>query len=231
MKEMPQRRMRKNQSFGEKGNKMGLVLNLIVQTIVWFGFMGAIIFVAAGTTDYTGGWLYLGAMVALSLVLGTVMVRVDPGLLRERLKPPVQRDQPLADKLILIPILLLIFGGMGFMAADAARWHWSAMPSSVQWAGCGLLLAALLFIYRIMRTNRFATPVVKIQKNRGQAVITTGPYAVVRHPMYFGALFYIAGHPRTQLVAGTCDRPHPSPLVWHPDRYRGADAAYGSRGL
>ncbi|MGH8138488.1 MAG: hypothetical protein ACREVV_09875 [Steroidobacteraceae bacterium] len=146
---------------------MGLVLNLILQTIVWFGFLGAIIFVAAGTTDYPGGWLYLGLMVALSVVFGTIMVRVDPGLLRERLKPPVQKGQPLADKLILIPILLLIVGGMGFMAADAARWHWSAMPSSVRWTGCGLLLAALLFIYWIMRTNSFAAPVVKIQKDRG----------------------------------------------------------------
>jgi protein-S-isoprenylcysteine O-methyltransferase Ste14 len=179
---------------------MGLVLNLIIQTIVWYGFMGAIIFGAAGTIDYTGGWLYLGEMVALSIVFGTIMMRVDPGLLRERLKPPVQKDQPLADKLIIIPVLLLIFGGMGFMAADAARWRWSAMPSSVQWAGCGLLLAALLFIYWVMRTNSFAAPVVKIQKDRGQAVITTGPYAIVRHPMYFGALFYIAD---TSLVLGS----------------------------
>lgn len=179
---------------------MSLALNFLVQTILWFGFIGAIIFGAAGTIDYAGGWLYLGVMVALSVVLGTMMARVDPGLLRERLKPPVQQDQPLADKLILIPILLLMFGGMGFMAADAARWHWSAMPSSVQWAGCGLVLAALLFIYWVMRTNSFAAPVVKIQKDRGQAVITTGPYAVVRHPMYFGALFYTAG---TSLVLGS----------------------------
>jgi protein-S-isoprenylcysteine O-methyltransferase Ste14 len=179
---------------------MGLVLNLILQTIVWFGFMAAIIFVAAGTINYAGGWLYLGEMVALSVVFGTIMMRVDPGLLRERLKPPVQKDQPLADKLILIPILLLMFGGMGFMAADAARWHWSIMPPFVQWAGCGLLLAACLFIYWIMRTNSFAAPVVKIQKDRGQTVITTGPYAIVRHPMYFGALFYIAG---TSLVLGS----------------------------
>lgn len=179
---------------------MSLALNFLVQTILWFGFIGAVIFGAAGTIDYAGGWLYLGVMVALSVVLGTMMARVDPGLLRERLKPPVQQDQPLADKLILIPILLLMFGGMGFMAADAARWHWSAMPSSVQWAGCGLVLAALLFIYWVMRTNSFAAPVVKIQKDRGQAVITTGPYAVVRHPMYFGALFYTAG---TSLVLGS----------------------------
>lgn len=179
---------------------MGLVLDLIVQTIVWFGFMGAIIFVAAGTMDYPGGWLYLGEMVAISVVFGLHMVRVDPGLLKERLKGPVQKEQPLADKLILIPILLLIFGGMGFMAADAARWHRSIMPPSVQWAGCGLLLAAILFMYWTMRTNSFAAPVVKIQKDRGQAVITTGPYALVRHPLYLGALFYIAG---TSLVLGS----------------------------
>ena len=179
---------------------MGLVLNLLVQTVVWFGFMGAIIFSAAGTTDYAGGWLYLGAMITISVVLGLHMARVDPGLLRERLKPPVQKDQPLADKLVLIPVLLLMFGGMGFMAADAARWRWSIMPASVQWAGCGLLLAAFFFIYWTMRTNSFAAPVVKLQKDRGQTVITTGPYAIVRHPMYFGALFYFAG---TSLVLGS----------------------------
>jgi protein-S-isoprenylcysteine O-methyltransferase Ste14 len=179
---------------------MGLILNLIVQTIVWYGFMGVIIFGAAGTMHYTGGWLYLGEMVALSVVFGAYGVCVDPALLRERLKPPVQKDQPLADKLVLIPILLLVFAGMGFMAADAARWHWSMMPPYVQWAGCGLLLAAFLFISWTMRTNSFAAPVVKIQKDRGQVVITTGPYAVVRHPMYFGALFYFAA---TSLVLGS----------------------------
>jgi protein-S-isoprenylcysteine O-methyltransferase Ste14 len=179
---------------------MRLILNLLVQTIVWFGFMGAIIFFAAGTIDYAGGWLYLGEMIAASVVFGAHMMRVDPGLLKERLKPPVQKDQPLADKLVLIPILLFIFGGMAFMAADAARWHWSIMPPAVQWAGCGLLLVALLFIHWVMRTNSFAAPVVKIQKERGQAVITTGPYAIVRHPMYLGALFYMAA---TSLVLGS----------------------------
>jgi protein-S-isoprenylcysteine O-methyltransferase Ste14 len=179
---------------------VGLVLNLIVQTIVWFGLMGVIIFGAAGTLSYPGGWLYLGAMVAISIVFGAYGVRADPDLLRERLKPPLQKQQPLADKLVLIPILVLTFAGMGFMAADAARWRWSAMPSSVQWAGCGLLLAAFLFMYWTMRTNSFAAPVVKIQKDRGQTVITTGPYAIVRHPLYFGALFYFAG---TSLVLGS----------------------------
>jgi protein-S-isoprenylcysteine O-methyltransferase Ste14 len=179
---------------------MALVLNLIVQTIVWFGLMGAIIFGAAGTTDYAGGWLYLGEMIAIAVVFGLYMVRVDPGLLAERLKPPIQKDQPLADKLIIIPLLLLLFGAMGFMAADAARWHLSTAPPAVQWVGSVLLLAAILFMHWTMRTNSFAAPVVKIQKERGQTVITTGPYAIVRHPLYFGALFYVAA---TSLVLGS----------------------------
>ena len=179
---------------------MSLVINLFVQIVVWYGVMGAIIFGAAGKTDYMGGWLYLGEMLALSVVFGAYAAHVDPGLLRERLKPPVQKGQPLADKLILVPLLLLIFVGMGFMAADAARWRWSTMPPSVQWLGSGLLLAAFLFIFWVMRTNSFAAPVVKIQKNRGQTVIATGPYAMVRHPMYFGALFYFVATP---LVLGS----------------------------
>ena len=114
---------------------MGLILNLLVQTIIWFGLMGVIIFGAAGTMDYDGGWIYLGEMIALSVGFGVHGVRADPGLLRERLKPPLQKNQPLADKLVLIPFLLLVFAAMGFMAVDAARWHWSAMPPSVQWTG------------------------------------------------------------------------------------------------
>ncbi len=75
---------------------MGLILNLLVQTIVWFyGFMGAIIFSAAGTLNYAGGWLWLGVMIGLSVLLGLHVARVDPGLLRERMKPPIQKDQPL----------------------------------------------------------------------------------------------------------------------------------------
>jgi protein-S-isoprenylcysteine O-methyltransferase Ste14 len=179
---------------------MGLVLKLVVQTIVWFGFMGVIIFASAGTASYFGGWLYLAEMMAISVVLGAHMARVDPALLRERLKPPVQKDQPLADKLILIPILLLLFASMGFMAADAARWHWSNMPPRIQWAGAALLLLTIAFMYWTMRTNSYAAPVVKIQKERGQTVITAGPYRIVRHPLYFGALFYLAA---TSLVLGS----------------------------
>ena len=102
---------------------MGLALNAIIQTIVWYGFMAAIIFGAAGTTDYTGGWLYLGVMIAISIVFGAHMMHADPDLLRERLKPPVQKGQPLADRLVVIPILLLIFGRKGIHLEDGIGDH------------------------------------------------------------------------------------------------------------
>src|SRR5208283_2838369 len=109
---------------------MALLVNLVVQTILWFGLMGAIVFGAAGTFRYPGGWLFIGELLAVSAFLSAYMARVDPGLLSERLKPPVQRDQPLADKLIIVPLLVLLFGGMGFMAADAERWRSSATTFS-----------------------------------------------------------------------------------------------------
>jgi protein-S-isoprenylcysteine O-methyltransferase Ste14 len=179
---------------------MRLVLTFLVQTIVWLGFMGAALFAAAGTIDYPGGWLYLAEMVAISLVLGLRLARIDPGLLKERLKPPVQREQTLADKVIIIPILLAFFGAMAFMAADARRWRWSYVSPGGQAIGAVLFLVGVAICYWAMRANSFAAPVVKIQKERGQTVITTGPYRFVRHPLYSGALVYLAG---TSLVLGS----------------------------
>ncbi len=89
---------------------------------------------------------------------------------------------------------------MVFMAADAKRWRWSTMPPAVQGAGCALVLAVTVFMTWTMRTNSFAAPVVRIQKERGQTVIKTGPYAIVRHPLDFGALITMAA---TSLALGS----------------------------
>jgi len=86
------------------------------------------------------------------------------------------------------------------MALDAVRFGWSAAPAWVQVAGGLALLLSVWIIYRTMRANSFAAPVVKIQKERGQTVVSTGPYGYVRHPMYFGAIFFFAG---TSLLLGS----------------------------
>jgi protein-S-isoprenylcysteine O-methyltransferase Ste14 len=79
---------------------------------------------------------------------------------------------------------------LALMGLDAMRFRWSSMPVWLQALGALALLLSIWICFRTMLENSFAAPVVKIQEERGQRVISTGPYAYVRHPMYFGAVFY-----------------------------------------
>ena len=170
-----------------------MILRLIVQTFIWFGAMAILLFLAAGTFAWPGAWVYLVLMILLSFTLGIDLARRDPGLLRERMGSPVQRDQPAADKVLLIVLLLVIFTWLVVMGLDAKRFAWSSVPTLVQVLGALITLWSIWFCYRTMRENSFAAPVVKLQRERGQTVISSGPYAFVRHPMYFGAAFYFIG--------------------------------------
>jgi len=168
---------------------------LILQTLIWFGGMGLLLFVPAGTLDWPGAWAFLAEMVALSTVTGLLLARHDPALLAERLGSPIQEGQPTADKFLLISIFLALAGWLVFMALDAVRFRWSNAPDWAQVIGALSLALSIWIGYRAMRENSFAAPVVKIQKERGQTVITTGPYSYVRHPLYAGALFLFIGVP------------------------------------
>ena len=170
-----------------------MIVRLIVQTLIWFGTMAILLFLAAGTFAWPGAWAYLVLMVALSFTLGIDLARRDPGLLRERMGSPLQRDQPTADKALLIALLLVIFAWLVLMGLDAKRFAWSSVPALMQVLGALITLWSIWFCYRTMRENSFAAPVIKLQLERGQRVISTGPYAFVRHPMYFGAAFYFIG--------------------------------------
>ncbi|HEY2401505.1 MAG TPA: isoprenylcysteine carboxylmethyltransferase family protein [Steroidobacteraceae bacterium] len=172
-----------------------MVTRLVIQTLVWFGLMGLLLFLPAGTWNWPSAWVYLAEMVSLSLVVGLLLAKHDPGVLKERLASPVQKTQPTADKILLVIILVVIFGSMAFMALDAVRFGWSDMPVWVQALGALILLVSVLFNYRTLRENSFAAPVVKIQQERGHTVISTGPYAYVRHPFYVGGILFFLGTP------------------------------------
>jgi protein-S-isoprenylcysteine O-methyltransferase Ste14 len=172
-----------------------MVTRLVIQTFVWFGLMGLLLFLPAGTLNWPSAWVYLAEMVSLSLVVGLLLAKHDPGVLRERLGSPLQRTQPSADKILLSIILVVIFGSMAFMALDAVRFGWSNMPVWVQAIGALTLLVSVLFNYRTLRENSFAAPVIKVQQERGHTVISTGPYGYVRHPFYVGAIFFFLGTP------------------------------------
>lgn len=176
-----------------------MISKLILQTFVWFGVMGALLFLSAGTLHWLGAWAYLVVMVGLSLTLGVALARRDPGLMNERLSPPIQKNQPATDKVLLSILLLAIFGWLALMGFDF-RFGWSGVPVWVQVIGALVVLVGIWICYLTMLENSFAAPVVKIQDERGQRVITTGPYSYVRHPMYAGAILYFAG---TALLLGS----------------------------
>lgn len=167
---------------------------LIVHTLVWYGLMGLLLFVPAGTLDWPGAWAFLAEMLGLSAITGPLLARHDPALLAERLGPPIQKGQPVADRFLLLAILLALAGWLVFMGLDA-RFGWSDVPAWVQAIGALILGLSIWIGYRAMRENSFAAPVVRIQKERGQRVIDTGPYSHVRHPLYAGALFFFIGVP------------------------------------
>ncbi|TPJ55481.1 isoprenylcysteine carboxylmethyltransferase family protein [Mesorhizobium sp. B2-7-1] len=176
-----------------------MIARLVFQTFVWFGIIGVLLFLSAGTLHWTGGWVYIAVMVGLSLTMGVALARRDPGLMNERLRPPIQKTQTTADKIVLSILLLGIFVWLALMGLDF-RFGWSAAPVWVQVAGALILLVGIWICYLTMLENSFAAPVVKIQDERGQKVITTGPYGYVRHPMYAGAILYFAG---TALLLGS----------------------------
>ncbi|HEY0282503.1 MAG TPA: isoprenylcysteine carboxylmethyltransferase family protein, partial [Rhizomicrobium sp.] len=112
----------------------------------------------------------------------------DPALLKERIGPSGQK-RSIADR-ILMPLLGVVYcAWLVFMALDV-RWHgFSQMPEWLNYAAGAAILASFAGMVRVFRENSFASSVVRVQKDRGQTVITTGPYAIVRHPMYSIASF------------------------------------------
>jgi protein-S-isoprenylcysteine O-methyltransferase Ste14 len=168
---------------------------LAVALTGWCGLTAALLFGAAGTFAWPAGWAFLLLTYGLGLPIGVGLGRHDPGLLRERLGGPFQRSQTAWDKVLLPVILLSFYGWLAFMGLDAVRWRSSHVPLWVHCAGGLGVLCAVWAIYLALRENPFAAPVIKIQRERGQRVITTGPYRIVRHPMYGAAILYFLSIP------------------------------------
>ena len=167
-----------------------MTLKKVLALVVGMGVYGVLIFGGAGTIFWLEGWLFFG----LGLIGGAAMLLLkDPELIRERIAMPFQKAQKAWDKVffaLFIPLWLiwLVLNGM-----DAVRFEWSHVPWPLKvLGGVGLSFGMGLF-YWVLRVNTFAAPVVKLQEERGQHVITTGPYAYVRHPMYSGVPFLVLG--------------------------------------
>lgn len=172
-----------------------MVVRLVVQTLVWIGFTSVLLFVSAGTLRWPAGWFFVVEEGLLALAVGLWLARNDPALLAERLSPIVQREQKRWDKLLMAVVFVTFNGWLVIMALDAVRFGWSKLPFPAPLFGAVLVFLSVFIAWLTFRENSYAAPVVKLQRERGQRVITSGPYRYVRHPMYAGAILYFFGAP------------------------------------
>jgi len=178
----------------ERKRELRVIAKLLLQNLIWIVAMGALLFVPAGTLHWPAAWVFLATIGILGIAGGLWLARTDPALLAERMRPMMQDDQPAADKKFM-----LAFGAAALIWLIAIgldrRMHASEVPVALQALGLIMLVLASGFIMWVMRENSFAAPVIKLQTERGHRVISTGPYAWVRHPMYTGTVLFFVGTP------------------------------------
>lgn len=154
--------------------------------------MAAALFIPAGTSDYWQAWIFLAVYFAASAAISLYLIKNDRALLERRM-----RGGPFAEKepaqRIIMSIVSLGFIGLLVVPAFDRRCGWSHMPPYLAFAGDGLVVLGWLAIYFVFRENSFTSATVELAPD--QRVISTGPYARVRHPMYAGALVMLLGIP------------------------------------
>lgn len=150
------------------------------------------IFLAAGTLDYWQAWTFLLVYLAASLAITVYLAKISPELLVRRMTGGPRYEKEPAQKIIM-SVVSVGFVALILVPALDRRFGWSAMPTTVTLAGDALMLVGWLAMFLVLRANPFAASTIEVAK--GQTVITSGPYALMRHPMYAGALPLLCGIP------------------------------------
>ena len=169
-----------------------LYLRTIRSAIFGLVALAVLIFVPAGTINYWQGWAFLGTFVLSTLIITVYLARNDPKLLERRLSAGPQAEKEPVQKIIVALIIFLFAGLLVFSALDW-QFHWSPVPHWVSIAGDLLIFLSYIFFIWVFRANSYAASTIQVTEE--QKVVSTGPYAFVRHPMYTGALVMLAGIP------------------------------------
>jgi protein-S-isoprenylcysteine O-methyltransferase Ste14 len=144
--------------------------------------LGAVFFLPAGTFDYWEAWVYIGLILLPAIFIMGYLIRHDPALIERRTRMKERR----ARQDLIIKISMVIFLAMILLPGFDRRFGWSDVPAAVVIAADILVALGYFIVFLVYRENTYTSRLVEVEK--GQTVISTGPYAVVRHPMYVGAL-------------------------------------------
>jgi protein-S-isoprenylcysteine O-methyltransferase Ste14 len=160
---------------------------ILLPFLVFAAVLVAALFIPAGRLDLPYFWAYVGVLMAYALGVGRFVM--DPELRRERLRPRGGRDRWLRPLSLPFVLAHLVIAGL-----DAGHLHLpGAMPAWIRLIGLASMAAALSLVGWAIRVNRFFSPVVRIQEERGHHLVTGGPYRFLRHPGYLGSLVLILG--------------------------------------
>ena len=167
----------------------------LIGSFIYLAFFPVILFVLAGDWRWLEGWLFSIIFLVMCFSTFLYLYFYDPALLKERFGSPIQPSQKPWDKVLLSLFFVDFLVWFAIMPLDARRYHWSpTFPFWLRALGTVVLTISIVMVFEALRENTFAAPVVKMQKERGQTVVSTGMYGVVRHPMYAGALLlFVAG--------------------------------------
>jgi protein-S-isoprenylcysteine O-methyltransferase Ste14 len=171
-----------------------MIAKLLLQNSGFVVAMGALLFASAGTLHWPGAWTFLVTSLVLGPACGLWLAKTDPALLAERVRLTARDGQPASDKkfmLVFVAVVVIWFIAMGV----DRRVHASEVSFIVHAFGLAMYLLSTGFVMWVFHVNSFAAPVVKVQAERNHHVISTGPYAWVRHPMYSGIMPFFVGVP------------------------------------
>jgi protein-S-isoprenylcysteine O-methyltransferase Ste14 len=164
----------------------------VLQTTGFLVLLGILLFVPAGTLDYWEGSVYYVVMCVLVVAVGAYFLRHDPRLVERRLRLS-ERGEPERSQRVIQTLSGTAFFAMFLVAGLDHRFHWSALPASLVVVADVLVVVGFLIVFRVFQENRYASSTVEVEA--GQTVVSTGPYAVVRHPMYAAALPLVLATP------------------------------------
>ena len=161
---------------------------LTVLTVV----MGLLLFVPAGTLRYWQAWVYLAIFTGASGLTTRDLASRDPALLERRLRGGPMAEKRTAQRIIMLCASSGLIALLAVSAFDR-RFGWSTVPLGGVVAGHALVAIGFYLIFRVYRENTFTSATIDVSED--QRVISTGPYAIVRHPMYASASLYLFGTP------------------------------------
>jgi protein-S-isoprenylcysteine O-methyltransferase Ste14 len=171
-----------------------MLRRIVIQTVIWFGLQAVLLLGAAGDWTWPQGWTYLGEVLVLSSATTIGLMKTDPELLKARMSSPLKKNQRPVDRAIMMVFFAAYVAWFVLIGLDH-RFFWSGAPLLVQILGAALIGAGMVLVWETFRANTFATTQVRVQAERAQTVVDSGPYRYVRHPMYAGMVLFVIGTP------------------------------------